>query len=469
MRLPRFISCRFVGASVLVLSFGLLSGCETPSLIDPGELQPGQNYRQKPLLKPILDNLDSGIEEPSDEFVSAGDPKPEDLVADGADYVIGKSDLVSVSITDLVAPGVETVKTTRVSESGNLTLPLIGQVRAEGLTEAQLEEAVVEAYRKANIIQKAQVSVTVSEARARTFSILGSVGNQGQFAIVQSDFRMLDALVLARDVLAGAEFVYVLRQEDAANAPATQTAPDKTKIDDVAPRSMGKGFRSVAFAAQDVTPEEDMKPVAPVLPTPAAKDNASPKANVDAEPVQGEKTDPSAKPQPAAKAGKFEFKAPAAMPNTRVIKIPVTQLKNGDLKYNVVIRPRDLIMVPSPAIGEYYMGGHVARVGVYSLSGRHITLKQAIVSAGMLDGIAIPQRTEIVRRIGTNQEVFVRVDLAKVYAGDLPDIFLKPNDVVQVGTNFFAPFIAAIRGGFRFTYGFGFLYDRNFATRVNTN
>jgi polysaccharide biosynthesis/export protein len=36
-----------------------------------------------------------------------------------------------------------------------------------------------------------------------------------------------------------------------------------------------------------------------------------------------------------------------------------------------------------------------------------------------------------------------------------------------VGTNALAPFLAAIRGSFRFTYGFGFLYDRNFAAAEN--
>ena len=32
----------------------------------------------------------------------------------------------------------------------------------------------------------------------------------------------------------------------------------------------------------------------------------------------------------------------------------------------------------------------------------------------------------------------------------------------MVGTAFWAPFLAAVRNGFRITYGFGFLYDRNY-------
>ena len=129
-------------------------------------------------------------------------------------------------------------------------------------------------------------------------------------------------------------------------------------------------------------------------------------------------------------------------------------------------------MLPQPEAGEFYMGGHVARVGVYSLTGRQITLKQAIISAGMLDEVAIPERTEIIRRIGRDREVFVRVNLVKVFEGKQPDIFLKPYDIIQVGTNAGAPFLAAIRNAFRITYGFGFLYDRNFyqdKTQNNNN
>ena len=33
----------------------------------------------------------------------------------------------------------------------------------------------------------------------------------------------------------------------------------------------------------------------------------------------------------------------------------------------------------------------------------------------------------------------------------------------MVGTNAIAPFLATLRSAFRFTYGAGFLYDRNFA------
>ena len=69
----------------------------------------------------------------------------------------------------------------------------------------------------------------------------------------------------------------------------------------------------------------------------------------------------------------------------------------------------------------------------------------------------------MIRRLQGDREVFARVDLEKIFAGLEPDIYLKPDDQVLVGTNALAPFIAAVRGAFRITYGFGFLYDRNYA------
>src|SRR5262249_6173656 len=133
------------------------------------------------------------------------------------------SDLLNITITDLVSPGVETQKQARVSETGKISLPLIGQLQAEGLTEAQLEQAITAAYRDQQIIQNAQVSVQVVVAQSRTFSILGSVQQPGQYAIPRNDFRLLDALVSARDLTVdvdirgtrGIENIFVLRRERA--------------------------------------------------------------------------------------------------------------------------------------------------------------------------------------------------------------------------------------------------------------
>jgi polysaccharide biosynthesis/export protein len=109
------------------------------------------------------------------------------------------------------------------------------------------------------------------------------------------------------------------------------------------------------------------------------------------------------------------------------------------------------------------MAGHVASPGAYTLTGMKVTLLQAVASARGLDQLAVPERTDLIRRIGSDKSLYLRVNLKKIAMGEEADIFLKPNDQVWVGTDFYPPFLAALRGAFRMTYGFGFLYDRNYA------
>jgi hypothetical protein len=153
-----------------------------------------------------------------------------------------------------------------------------------------------------------------------------------------------------------------------------------------------------------------------------------------------------------------------AMPLTqqRVIRIPVEPLRAGVSKYNIVVRAGDIVNVVAPEVGEYYIMGQVNRPGVFSLTGRKITLKQAVAAAGNLGPLAIPRRCDLVRRIGPDQEAIVAVDLQKIFDGEKPDIYLKPNDLVNVGTDVVAPFLAVTRNAYRASYGWGFVYDRNF-------
>jgi len=166
-----------------------------------------------------------------------------------------------------------------------------------------------------------------------------------------------------------------------------------------------------------------------------------------------------APPQPKAPALPWEDEAG----KTRLIKIPADKLLAGDPRYNIVIKPGDSIFVPVDIVGEFYIMGNVNRTGTVPLTGRPMNIKQAIAAAGGLGPLAWPKRCEITRRIGTKKEQIVMVDLDKIYSGEQPDFFIKPHDLINVGTHATARWRAVLRNAFRATYGFGFVYDRNFA------
>jgi polysaccharide biosynthesis/export protein len=149
----------------------------------------------------------------------------------------------------------------------------------------------------------------------------------------------------------------------------------------------------------------------------------------------------------------------------RVIEIDVPSLRAGDPRYNIVIHNRDVINVPYDT-GIYYLMGEVARPGAFSFNGREITLTQAVAAAGGLGRLAWPQRVEIIRRERNSDRLLtIPVNLDAIFARLEPDVLLDDDDVVNFGTNIISPFLFVIRNSFRFTYGFGFVYDRNFADK----
>jgi len=154
-------------------------------------------------------------------------------------------------------------------------------------------------------------------------------------------------------------------------------------------------------------------------------------------------------------------------PPTRVIEISYNDLINGVPGLDVVIRPGDLIYCDSGERGVVYIDGEVNRPGVYQLpEGGRLTVSRLIAAAGGLNQIAIPQRCDLIRKVGEDREATVRISVAAIRNRGEPDIYCKPDDHVIIGTNFWATPLAVIRNGFRMTYGFGFLLDRNFGNDV---
>jgi len=151
----------------------------------------------------------------------------------------------------------------------------------------------------------------------------------------------------------------------------------------------------------------------------------------------------------------------------RVIVIPYRELITGDSRLNIVVRPNDLLYVQGFEFGFVYIDGEINRAGSYELPATGgLTLSRLVAAAGGLGGIAIPERVEVTRMIASSREATIRVNLAAIRRRTEPDMFLKPGDHINIGTNFFAVPLAVFRNGFRMTYGFGFLLDRNFGNDV---
>lgn len=82
----------------------------------------------------------------------------------------------------------------RVSEDGNFAAPLLGNIRAAGLTTSQLESRVAGALARAGLIKNPSVSIEV--VAPRPIFVLGEVSHPGQFPY-QPGMTALTAVAIA--------------------------------------------------------------------------------------------------------------------------------------------------------------------------------------------------------------------------------------------------------------------------------
>ncbi|WP_432799129.1 polysaccharide biosynthesis/export family protein [Poriferisphaera sp. WC338] len=450
----------------------MLSGCETDSFFDPSVVG---RWEHTPVTLPILDRLDV-IEGEDTESLAVTGVRPEDLIPDMREYVVGAGDLLTVTVFELVALGQESVQTRRVDETGLIRLPIIGPVRAAGLTSSQLEAEIASVLERKNILPDAVVSVILQESRQNTFSVIGEPLQGGTaigtYVIPKPDFRLLDALALARGVPGRTKRLRVFRQT-ALTAEVAGEVTEESQVEEAKPAAPAPKNPSklIDELLEGIDEEPVVKPAKEKPAAPTAIEGGL-DAGVGNSPqwvFAGGKWVKVDKPVAGGvtTAELDETSALGDLITQRIVEIPYERLVEGDLRYNIVIRPGDVIKVPDPSAGFVYIMGEIARPGAYQVPGESdLTIKQLIASAGGLSQLAIPERVDLTRRVADAQEATLRINVRAIFEGTEPDLYLKPNDLINVGTNFIATPLAIFRNGFRMTYGFGFVLDRNFGSDV---
>jgi len=95
------------------------------------------------------------------------------------DYIIGAEDLIEVSVYKL--PDMN--KTVRVSGEGLISLPFIGEIKAEGLTQQELEKKI-KSLLSERYITNPQITVFIKEYRSKRASVIGAVENPGSYPLI---------------------------------------------------------------------------------------------------------------------------------------------------------------------------------------------------------------------------------------------------------------------------------------------
>jgi len=131
-------------------------------------------------------------------------PVPQD--ARQREYLIGAGDVLRVAVYQNPDLAIET----RVSDTGQISFPLLGQVTVGGLTVPQVEKALADGLRTGNFVKQPQVTVLVTQVRGNQASALGMVNRPGRFPIDVSGMRLSELLAQAGGIAPGGSDVVIL-------------------------------------------------------------------------------------------------------------------------------------------------------------------------------------------------------------------------------------------------------------------
>ena len=141
-----------------------------------------------------------------------GDNKPQSPVAPATndpDYVIGPEDVLNVNVWKEA----EITSSVPVRPDGKISLPLLNDVQAAGLTATQLGEQISAKLKK--YIDEPRVTVVVTQVNSRRYFVLGEVGRAGSFSLLPN-MTVLQALSSAGGFsqFANQKNIYILRVEN---------------------------------------------------------------------------------------------------------------------------------------------------------------------------------------------------------------------------------------------------------------
>jgi polysaccharide biosynthesis/export protein len=131
--------------------------------------------------------------------------------AAASDYLIGPEDVLDIAVWN----NTDITRTVPVRPDGKISLPLVNDVQAAGLTPMQLRAALIDALK--GYMPSPTVSVIVREIHSFKVTVIGEVKTPGRYEL-KSRSTVLDVLAMAGGLsqYAARGRIVVLRQDGSA-------------------------------------------------------------------------------------------------------------------------------------------------------------------------------------------------------------------------------------------------------------
>ena len=149
---------------------------------------------------------------PKDKGKAADPTQSQQASGASADYVIGPDDSLHISVWKEQ----ELTEAVPVRPDGKISMPLLGDVQAAGLTPTQLADSITEKLKK--YISDPRVTIVVTDMKSQRIYVLGEVLHTGPMPLLP-DMTVLQALASAGFTqFANTKGIYILRAENGKQA-----------------------------------------------------------------------------------------------------------------------------------------------------------------------------------------------------------------------------------------------------------
>jgi polysaccharide export outer membrane protein len=125
------------------------------------------------------------------------------------EYRLGPGDVVKINVYGNPDLATET----EVSLAGNISFPLVGDVKVGGMTRAQAEKAISQALAKGKFVPKAYVNMLITQYRSQQVSVVGEVNKPGNYSINRAS-SVTELLAMAGGITAKGSNIITVIQKD---------------------------------------------------------------------------------------------------------------------------------------------------------------------------------------------------------------------------------------------------------------
>jgi polysaccharide export outer membrane protein len=132
--------------------------------------------------------------------------QPGSKQAAAPEYKLGPGDAIKVQVYQNPDLSVEA----RVSESGSISYPLVGNVAIGGMSISDAEKRIAQALQRAQILKQPQVNIVLLQVRGNQVTVLGQVQKPGRFPLETTTVRVSDMLAAAGGVTPTGDDVLVV-------------------------------------------------------------------------------------------------------------------------------------------------------------------------------------------------------------------------------------------------------------------